>query len=168
MQLIALGSSLGLPNIGEPPAVVEAAYVDITDRIGQITACSRLYRTKAWPDPTQPGFVNAAIAVDSRLSPLELLDILLEIELRFGRKRSVPNAPRTLDLDLIADGNLVLDHPRLQLPHPRMAQRVFVLQPLADVAPYWQHPLLGSNVVEMLEQLQNRDDYDPSVIWLHT
>ena len=165
MQLIALGSSIKFDPVGEPQDVVGAALTEIERRIGGLTSVSRLYGTKAWPDPSQPSFVNAAARLDCNLEPVALLDALLSIELDFGRRRSVPNAPRTLDLDVIAVDDQVIEQARLQLPHPRMQDRVFVLQPLCDVAPLWRHPQTKQTTQEMLAQIKANPTFDPTDIW---
>jgi len=165
MQLIALGSSVNFPPVGEPADVVRAALSEIDRRIGGLIAVSTLYGTKAWPDPRQPSFVNAAAVLDSALDPVALLDALLSIELDFGRHRSVPNAPRTLDLDVIAVDDQIIEQARLQLPHPRMQDRIFVLRPLCDVAPDWQHPTIGMTTKEMLDKVQAAPNFDPTDIW---
>jgi 2-amino-4-hydroxy-6-hydroxymethyldihydropteridine diphosphokinase len=100
----------------------------------------------------QPPFVNAAVQLDTTLSPHALLDALLAIEQRAGRVRAERNGPRTLDLDLLHIDGVKLDDPRLTLPHPRMAERAFVLLPLNDVAPTLSLPGKGT-VAEQLAQL---------------
>ena len=103
------------------------------------------------PDPTW--FLNMAAEVRSNREPLDLLEALLDIERRAGRVRSVPNAPRTLDLDLLLLGQLEYQGSRLCLPHPRMWQRRFVLEPLAEIAPDLLNPATGRTVVEELQCL---------------
>jgi 2-amino-4-hydroxy-6-hydroxymethyldihydropteridine diphosphokinase len=105
---------------------------------------SRFYRTPPWGPVEQPDFVNAAIAVETSLEPHVLLDTLLSIERAFGRVRDGERwGPRTLDLDLLAYGERTIDDERLTLPHPRLAERAFVLLPLADVAPEAFVPGMG-------------------------
>jgi 2-amino-4-hydroxy-6-hydroxymethyldihydropteridine diphosphokinase len=91
----------------------------------------------------QPDFVNAVAQIETALSPRELLDELLQIEYRAGRVRDFPNAPRTLDLDLLLYGETVCDEPALTIPHPRMHERAFVLVPLAEIAPQIEVPRRG-------------------------
>jgi len=121
------------------------------DRNLKVTAQSDLWRSKAWPDPSQPQYLNAVFAVETNMSAAELMFTLLEIEQSFGRERSVPNAPRTLDLDLIAYGDEVIDEPGLTVPHPRAAVRRFVMGPLSQVAPAWVHPVLGKTALALFE-----------------
>jgi 2-amino-4-hydroxy-6-hydroxymethyldihydropteridine diphosphokinase len=120
----------------------------------RITARSRLYRSKAWPDPADPEFVNAAISVDTALPAAALLARLHQLEAAFGRERGRINAPRTLDLDIVDYGGTISapgDTP--MLPHPRLADRVFVLLPLMDIVPDWRHPATGAAVGDLVAAL---------------
>lgn len=131
---VALGS-----NLGNPVSTVEDAIDAMAALRGSLLkAISSLYRTAPVGLKHQPDFINAVVALDTRLGPHELLDELFALEARFGRVRepgSVKNAPRTLDLDLLLHGDSVLNDPTLILPHPRMHERAFVLAPLAEIAP---------------------------------
>lgn len=145
---VALGS-----NLGNPLDTVDAAIDTLAALRGSIfKAMSSLYRTApvGISDKLrhQPDFINAVVALDTRLPPRELLDELFAVEAHFGRERSVRNAPRTLDLDLVLYGDLVLEDPDLTLPHPRMHERAFVLVPLAEIAPGLVVP--GRGLVETL------------------
>jgi len=122
-------------NLGDSAATLRRvlAQLQATDGIDAVTA-SPFYRS-APVDATGPDFVNAVAALDTRLPPLALLDALQALENQHGRLRPYKNAPRTLDLDLLTYGDVLLDHERLILPHPRMHQRAFVLLPLHDLAP---------------------------------
>ena len=128
---IALGA-----NLDDPVVTVRAAIESLRDLpLSQLIAASSLYRTAPVGLHNQPDFINAVVSIETQLSAHSLLDELFAIEARFGRRRSVPNAPRTLDLDLLLHGNTVSDDAQLTLPHPRMHQRAFVLAPLAEIAP---------------------------------
>ena len=104
---------------------------------------SSWWRSAAWPDPNDPPFLNGVVVVKTKLSPKALMAELSRIEDELGRVRSVRNAPRTLDLDLIAYGRVAGDLDGLYLPHPRAAERLFVMGPLAEVMPDWVHPVLN-------------------------
>ncbi|MDD3354675.1 2-amino-4-hydroxy-6-hydroxymethyldihydropteridine diphosphokinase [Zoogloea sp.] len=137
---VALGA-----NLGEPVEHLRAA-VDAIDRLptARVVMRSSLYRSApVGCPPGQPDYVNAVVAVDTALAPLALLRALLTIEAEHGRIRSTQNAPRTLDLDLLLHGDLVLTSHELTLPHPRMHERAFVLYPLLEIAPDIVLPGLG-------------------------
>jgi 2-amino-4-hydroxy-6-hydroxymethyldihydropteridine diphosphokinase len=99
-----------------------------------------------------PPYLNAVAAGESSLTPAEIMDRLREIEAAHGRTRAYPGAPRTLDLDLILAGDTVIDEPRLQVPHPRFRDRLFVLEPLAEIAPDLVDPVTGMTVRELLQK----------------
>lgn len=129
---------LGLgSNLDAPAEQVRQACADIAATRGLgLLAVSRRYRTAPVGGPTgQPDYCNACVAIATACSPLNLLDVLQGIERAYGRRRDIRWGPRTLDLDLLAYDDRVLDHPRLQLPHPRAHERAFVLVPLAEIAP---------------------------------
>lgn len=131
-------------NLGDARAQVEAAFNTLAVLTGVESACcSSLYRTVPI-DAGGPDYVNAVAVVDTTLEPLALLHALQAIETRFGRNRPYPNAPRTLDLDLLLYGDTCLATPELTLPHPRLHLRAFVLRPLAEMAPALNIPGHGS------------------------
>jgi 2-amino-4-hydroxy-6-hydroxymethyldihydropteridine diphosphokinase len=127
---VALGA-----NLGDAQQAVRAA-MDRLDALPQtrVTARSSLYRT-APVGASGPDFINAVVRLQTALTAPDLLDRLLAIELDAGRERPFPNAPRTLDLDLLLYGDARIDSARLTVPHPRMRERAFVLVPLAEIAP---------------------------------
>ena len=137
---IALGA-----NLGDPAATVNAAFAALAELPqSTLTARSALFRTTPVGILEQPEFVNAAARITTQLAPEALLDQLLAIEQRFGRIRAERNGPRTLDLDILLYDDLVIETPRLTLPHPRLHLRAFVLYPLADLAPDLALPGRGS------------------------
>jgi 2-amino-4-hydroxy-6-hydroxymethyldihydropteridine diphosphokinase len=153
MIVVALGANLPGPA-GPPRAQCEAALAQMRERGIAVAARSPWYETTPFPPSDQPRFVNGVVAVSTRLLPADLLAALHEIERGLGRVRSVPNAARTIDLDLIDYDGLVRQGPEPPvLPHPRMAERDFVLRPLADIAPAWRHPVSDMTVGELLAKL---------------
>jgi len=123
-------------NLGEPVRTVSEAMLEL-DRLPRSTVTQRssLYRTAPVGGPAQPDYVNAVVGLDTELEAEPLLEELQALERRHGRTRSVRNAPRSLDLDLLLYGEARIATPRLAVPHPRMHQRAFVLRPLAEIAP---------------------------------
>ncbi|WP_426700215.1 2-amino-4-hydroxy-6-hydroxymethyldihydropteridine diphosphokinase [Rhodanobacter sp. Col0626] len=136
LAYVALGSNLGDPQ--QQLLAAMDALASLADT--RLLRRSRLYRTPPWGVLEQPPFINAAVELDTGLSPHALLDALLIIEQRAGRVRGERNGPRVLDLDLLHVDGVQLDDARLTLPHPRMAERAFVLLPLHDIAPTLRLP----------------------------
>jgi 2-amino-4-hydroxy-6-hydroxymethyldihydropteridine diphosphokinase len=176
--LVALGGNL--PVEGKPPEhTLRAAIASLAARGLSVIAQSRLFRTPCFPKGAGPDYVNAAVVVSVApgMSATEVLQQLHDIEARFGRTRATRWGGRTLDLDLLAFGDLVLPDrdtqtwwrdlapdeqarqspPDLVLPHPRLQDRAFVLVPLAEVAPDWVHPVLHRSVMQMLAALSEQD-----------
>ncbi|ONG58835.1 2-amino-4-hydroxy-6-hydroxymethyldihydropteridine diphosphokinase [Pseudoroseomonas deserti] len=155
MILVALGANLPGEDGRAPRASCEAAVQAIAAIPGlRLEAVSRWWQTA--PEPPMPGapwYVNGVVRCEGSLSPEALLAALQAIEQAAGRQRPFPNAPRTLDLDIIAMGDLVREHPDPILPHPRAHLRRFVLQPLMEIAPGWVHPALGRSVQDLLGSL---------------
>jgi len=121
-------------------------------------AKSSIWQSPAWPDPmAQPAYENAVISVDTRLKPLELLNLLKEMERDFGRREGVRNAPRPLDLDIIDYHGIVTTTENLTLPHPRMLTRSFVLLPLSEIAPNWRDPQKNRTIHEWIARLVLKD-----------
>src|SRR5215475_12146454 len=151
--LVAIGANLPSPTHGPPRATCEAALAELSRRGLRIVRRSRWYESAPVPLADQPWYVNGVVAVDTNLSPEALLALLHEVERDFGRERREVNAARVLDLDLLAYGDLVLNGAPPILPHPRLADRAFVVLPLADVAPDWRHPVTGRSVAELRASL---------------
>jgi len=148
--IIALGGNLGDVIVCFRKA--RAALDNLPDT--RLTAVSLLYRTPPLGPPGQPDYLNAALRLATRLAPCALLKAMQAIETAHGRDRAGPRwGPRTLDLDLIAHHDAVMDAPSLTLPHPRMHERLFVLEPVCDIWPDWRHPRLQRTARELRDAL---------------
>ena len=138
-------------NVGDPAAAMAEALQRLDAHPDcRVTAVSKLYRTPPWGKTDQDWFFNAAAAVETTLSPHGLLDLCLDIERSMKRVRSERWGPRTLDMDILLFGDVTLADEQLTLPHPRMADRAFVLMPLADVAPHID--VQGRSIADWLAQ----------------
>ena len=144
--LLSLGSNSG----DSAPSLVRAVQ-KLANQV-EITALSALYRSAPVGYTNQPDFLNLVYAGETPLAPDSLLAEVQQIEHALGRVRSFRDGPRTIDIDVLAYGELVLDTPELTIPHPRMARRAFVLVPLAEIAPEWRHPILRKTARELLTE----------------
>ena len=145
---IALGANLGdtVATLNSTIAVL-AQHPNIT-----LISRSSWYQTAA-VGPPQPNYINGCIVIETDLEPQELLTLLLTIEDQFGRVRQERWGARTLDLDLLLYGDRTLSTPHLELPHPRMAIRAFVLVPLAEIAPAWIDPISGRSIEQLVQMV---------------
>jgi 2-amino-4-hydroxy-6-hydroxymethyldihydropteridine diphosphokinase len=157
---IALGS-----NLGDRAAALHAAVAHL-EAIMDHPTYSSVYETDPVGYADQGPFLNAAVGGFTTLTPQALLGALLRIEHELGRARSFPNAPRTIDLDLLLYAERILDTPSLTLPHPRMHERAFVLAPLADIAPELRHPRLGRTIAELYAALDAQQGIQASGVAL--
>ncbi len=153
---IAFGANLPFLE-STPEHTIIAAVNTLKGRGVVVLGFSRLWQSPSWPDPNEPSYVNAVAEITTRLPPFPLLNALRTVERRFGRQRDIRNAPRTLDIDVISYERLNLRTKHLILPHPRMAQRAFVLLPLKDVAPHWRHPETGQSLTYLIDALPYKD-----------
>jgi 2-amino-4-hydroxy-6-hydroxymethyldihydropteridine diphosphokinase len=154
MILIGLGGNLPSPKFGPPEKTLLAALERLSAGGITIVACSKFYRSAPVPASDQPWYVNAVARVETGLAPKPLLKAILALERDFGRTRTVANAARVLDIDLLAYGDIVTGPEAVPiLPHPRLEQRAFVLCPLAEIAPDWRHPVSGCPVSALIAAL---------------
>lgn len=155
---LALGSNLA-SQYGGPVATLSAAVIRLGE-LGRVTALSGLYETIPVGYRDQPVFLNATLALETQLEPGELLEKMLALERAFGRKRE-PGAvkgPRTLDLDLLLFGDLLIGRTGMTVPHPELARRRFVLAPLKEIAPHLRPPGFDHTVAELLALLPDEGD----------
>jgi 2-amino-4-hydroxy-6-hydroxymethyldihydropteridine diphosphokinase len=154
LAAIALGSNLD-SRFGDREANLREAVRRVGE-LGRVTAVSSFYDTEPVGLVEQPRFLNGALLLETNLGPLDLMRGLLGVERAMGRDRSasVAKGPRVIDLDLLLYGDWVLWSEELMLPHPAMGERRFVLEPLAEIAPEWVHPVSGVTVLRMLERLR--------------
>ena len=160
-MIVALGSNLA-GDFASSEALLEAALARFPQAGLPVVARSSWWRSAAWPDPSGPEYRNGIALVEADGGPREALCALLSVEQAFQRHRDARNAPRTLDLDLIAFGRQVIDEPGLVVPHPRAHERLFVMGPLAEIAPGWVHPTLGRTAAELANAATVGTDAKPA------
>jgi 2-amino-4-hydroxy-6-hydroxymethyldihydropteridine diphosphokinase len=150
--LIMLGG-----NLGDTQSLFEKAKIQLMHLCGTIKKQSELYRTEPWGISAVPlPFLNQVVEIETKLEAESLLSVLLNIEINLGRKRNaILNEPRTIDLDILYFGNEMIDQPNLQIPHPRMHLRRFVLEPLAEKWPQWVHPKMKRSNLELWKDLED-------------
>lgn len=146
---LSLGS-----NLGDREGNLRAAIERLRE-LGEVSAVSSFYETEPVEMTNQPWFLNCAVAMETERMPKQLLSAVLGIERSLGRnrKKTQPKGPRTLDIDIILFGNSVIEMPGLRVPHPRMAARRFVLEPLAEIAAEVRHPVIKKTMRELREAL---------------
>ena len=148
LVFIALGS-----NLGDRAANLQAAIEALEPEVHTLK-CSPVYETPPWGYSDQPQFLNQVVEAKTELSPIALLEHMKKIEVQLGRQETFRFGPRLIDLDIIYYDDEVIDSPPLIIPHPRMAERGFVLMPLADLAPDFRHPILGDSVSDLLSKVE--------------
>ncbi len=154
MILIGMGSNLISAEFETSQSLLEASFNSMENQGLKVVERSSWYRSAPIPASDQPWFVNGVVRVESNLEPEALLQVLHTVENEYGRVRRRRNESRTLDLDLLAyDDRIVNEADGLVLPHPRLQERGFVLLPLAELAPQWRHPTSGLRAAELLDSL---------------
>jgi 2-amino-4-hydroxy-6-hydroxymethyldihydropteridine diphosphokinase len=142
-------------NEGDRYLYMQQARANIELICGHIIQVSSLYETAPWGKTDQPDFLNQVLLVETILSPKALLQAIFSIEEKGGRKRTVKNAPRTIDIDILFYNHLILEKPGLSIPHPRIADRRFVLEPLNEISPGFLHPVLGKTIQQLLQECKD-------------
>ena len=137
-------------NMGNSRQLISRTKKHIAKQIGPIIRESGLYQTAAWGNTKQPDFLNQVIIVESALSPMDTMLTILAIEKKMGRIRTIKNAPRIIDIDILFYNKMVVDEENLQVPHPQISMRRFVLVPLNELSPLLIHPVLQKTIHQLL------------------
>lgn len=144
-------------NKGDRNTLLKSAVEAVSD-LGELTLKSNVYETEAWGGVAKGAFLNQVVEIQTAYSPSELLDFIQKIEVDLGRQRDEHWGDRTMDIDIIYFGAGVIDTPELQVPHPFIRERKFVLAPLAEILPDFIHPVLGKSSLEMLEDCEDKSE----------
>jgi 2-amino-4-hydroxy-6-hydroxymethyldihydropteridine diphosphokinase len=145
-------------NIGDRAGNIRRAIATLRTHEVRVTRVSALYETEPVEVREQPWFLNCVVEAETELRPQEVMEALLEIERGMGRERRVPKGPRLIDMDILLYGSSVVQTPGLEIPHPRMAERRFVLVPFAEIAPEVRQPVLKKTIAELLAETTDRSE----------
>ena len=156
MKIIALGSNIPFKNL-LPTQILEKTYSILKNYNINIIKKSHIYQSEAYPNKSDPIFYNSALSIATKLKPYELLENILKIEKLFGRERKEKNSPRTLDIDIISLGNLILDEENLKIPHPALHLRPFVILPIRDININWKHPVLFETIGQIINKFETKE-----------
>ncbi|MGG9970206.1 2-amino-4-hydroxy-6-hydroxymethyldihydropteridine diphosphokinase [Ferruginibacter sp. SUN002] len=137
-------------NMGNSKTQLSVAIKHIQKEIGKLMRQSSLYRTAAWGNTDQPDFLNQVIIVESKLSAEQMIKKILDIEEKMGRVRTIKNAPRIIDIDILFIEKAIINKKNLIVPHPEIANRKFVLIPLNELSPNFKHPILNKSIHHLL------------------
>ena len=137
-------------NMGKSRQLIGQAKKHIGKQIGLIGRESALYQTAAWGNSKQPDFLNQVVIIETTLTPMEAMITILDIEKKMGRIRTVKNAPRIIDIDILFYNKMIIDEEDLQVPHPQISTRRFVLVPLKELSPLFIHPVLQKTIHQLL------------------
>jgi len=167
MHTAYIGMGANLPSHAGPPETTLAAAAHRLESLGHVTRRSSLYSTEPVGFAAQPRFVNAVIELETLLAPRQLLDGLLAIEKEFGRDRSaaIANGPRTLDLDILLFDNATISEPGLEVPHPRLKERKFVLIPLHEIASDLKEAQTEQTISQVLDTLRASTGSDHDAVF---
>jgi 2-amino-4-hydroxy-6-hydroxymethyldihydropteridine diphosphokinase len=147
LAYLSLGS-----NVGDRAAQLRDALTRLSTA-GRVVAVSSFYETEPVEFTQQPWFLNCVVALETAKTPQQLVDAILQIEQEMGRRRTQNKGPRSIDIDILLFGDTIMDSNELTIPHPAMHQRRFVLEPLAEIAPEVQHPVLKKTIRELQDAL---------------
>lgn len=143
-------------NIGDRKRNLETAANLIEKRVGKIIIRSKIYETEAWGITDQTSFYNQVLVLESKFSPRQVLDTILKIEEEMGRKRTVKNAARVIDIDILFFNDAIVNEQNLIIPHPEIGNRRFVLSPLNEIAPQMVHPGLKKSMKQLLSETKDQ------------
>lgn len=148
-------------NIGDRKKNLETAAALIKERVGKIKKISKIYETEAWGIRDQPAFYNQVLVIESKFSAREILTAILKIEQEMGRKRTVKNAARIIDIDILFINDDIVNEQNLVIPHPEIGNRRFVLSPLNEIAPQMVHPVLKKTIQQLLSESKDQLKVNP-------